>query len=98
MQLVFSAEAEADLEEIGDFIAGDNPSRAASFTRSLRAACVGLCDHPERFPVLRVSASQTLRHRSLSPYRIIYGIRTDVVFIVRIVHGARDLDSLLPPD
>ena len=35
MIVVFTAEAEADLERIGDFIAQDNPRRAASFVTEL---------------------------------------------------------------
>ncbi len=36
MRVVLSKQAETDLEEIGDYIASDNPSRAASFVRELR--------------------------------------------------------------
>jgi toxin ParE1/3/4 len=36
MQLVFSGGAEHDLEEIGDYIAQDNPSRAVTFIREMR--------------------------------------------------------------
>jgi len=38
-RLVFSPRAEADLEEIGDYIARDNPARAISFLEELRAHC-----------------------------------------------------------
>jgi toxin ParE1/3/4 len=38
-RLVFSPRAEADLEEIGDYIARDNPARAISFLDELRAHC-----------------------------------------------------------
>lgn len=40
MQCVFSPLAEFDLEEIGDYIARDNPSRAVTFIREIREPCV----------------------------------------------------------
>ena len=49
VRIIFSPEAEADLESIGDYIALDNPSRALSFTQQMRAACTELAEHPRRF-------------------------------------------------
>ena len=37
-----TAEAENDLEQIGDYIAEDNPKRALSFVLALRDKCLGL--------------------------------------------------------
>jgi toxin ParE1/3/4 len=39
MRLVFSPRAALDLEEIGDYIARDNPRRAISFLGELEAHC-----------------------------------------------------------
>ena len=52
MIVQLSAEAEHDLEAIGDYIARDNPARALSFIRELRSKCAGLADMPERFPLV----------------------------------------------
>jgi plasmid stabilization system protein ParE len=52
-----SAEAERDLESIGDRIAGDNPARAITFIGELRAKCLGLADYPMRFPLVPRSKS-----------------------------------------
>jgi plasmid stabilization system protein ParE len=41
----FSRRAEADIEEISDFIARDNPGRAASFVAELRTRCCQLAEH-----------------------------------------------------
>jgi toxin ParE1/3/4 len=38
-RLFFSPRAEADLEDIGDYIARDNPARAISFLEELRSHC-----------------------------------------------------------
>ncbi len=52
MMVAITAEAERDLEEIGDRIAQDNPQRALTFVRELRTACLALADFPERFPLV----------------------------------------------
>jgi plasmid stabilization system protein ParE len=39
-----SAQAEAELETIGDRIAQDDPARAESFVVELREACLGLAN------------------------------------------------------
>lgn len=95
MRLNFSEAAEADLEGIGDFIAEDNPGRAASFSRELWVACEGLLGYPRRFPLLRVGGDHAFRQRIYLAYRIIYEVRADAVFIVRILHSARDIDRIL---
>ncbi len=50
MRLIFAPLATADLEEIGDYIALDNPPRALSFIRELRAQCRKILDNPLAFP------------------------------------------------
>lgn len=39
MRLEFRPQAERDLESMGDYIAQDNPRRALTFLRELRAPC-----------------------------------------------------------
>ena len=50
MKLVFSPRAELDLEEIGDYIALDNPSRAISFVLELEEHCQKISKRPAAFP------------------------------------------------
>lgn len=39
MGVLFTQLADTDLEEIGDYIAQDNPARALTFIREIRAQC-----------------------------------------------------------
>jgi toxin ParE1/3/4 len=39
MRAHFTPQAEIDLEEVGDYIALDNPARAVSFIREIRQHC-----------------------------------------------------------
>jgi toxin ParE1/3/4 len=45
-RLTFSPDADADLEEIGDFIAEDNPDAAIAFVQRLRRRCHDLLTFP----------------------------------------------------
>ena len=65
MSLVFSPLAESDLEEIGDYIAMDNPARAIEFIEELRDQCRILTQLPLAFPA-REEIAPGLR---VMPYR-----------------------------
>lgn len=49
MRLTLTPLAEPDLEAIGDYIAADNPSRAASFVRELCSQCQRIAANPPRY-------------------------------------------------
>ena len=93
-----SAEAEHDLETIGDYIAQDNPARAISFLRALREKCLGLSDHPERFPLVPRFEGVGVRRRGHGDYLIFCGVEVDRVVIIHILHGAQDYGAVLFPD
>ncbi len=90
-----SAEAERDLEEIGDRIAADNPARAFSFVRELRAKCLGLAEFPERFPLVPRYERHGVRHRVHGNYLIFYRVEAGEVMVIHILHGAMDYAGVL---
>jgi plasmid stabilization system protein ParE len=49
MRAHLTPQAEIDLEEIGDYIALDNPKRAVSFIREVRQHCEKIADGPRRY-------------------------------------------------
>jgi toxin ParE1/3/4 len=93
MSVIFSPEAEADLQQIGDYIAEDNPRRAASFVQELVEHAVRIMDAPLAHPRRDDLAPGLLMavHRS---YLILFRIEAKRVEIARIVHGARDLKRI----
>lgn len=93
-----SAAAERDLEEIADRIAADDPARALSFVRELRAACLGLSDFPHRFPLVPRYEDRGVRHRAHGNYLIFYRAVGEEVTVIHILHGARDYAPLLGTD
>jgi plasmid stabilization system protein ParE len=97
MKVVVSAKAEADLEEIGDWIARDNPIRAASFVRELREACLSLAEMPRAFPLLAHRVGSGIRRKPYRNYLIFYSVCDRRVDILHVLHGARDYDQILVP-
>ncbi|WP_271299827.1 type II toxin-antitoxin system RelE/ParE family toxin [Sphingomonas sp. CV7422] len=95
MTVRFTDHAERELEEIGDFIARDDPWAAGGFVAELRAKCLDLGDFPRRFPIVRQAWGTGIRRRIHKRYVILYRIDDDAVVILHIVHSARDYGDLL---
>jgi toxin ParE1/3/4 len=90
MRFRFSRLAEVDIEEIGDFIARDNPRRAVSYIEELRIRCRKLAEFSEAAPA-RSTLGNGVRVAVFGRYLILYVAHQDVLEIRRVVHGARDL-------
>lgn len=92
MKVAFSARAEADFHEIGDYIARDNPERAGSFIRELRAKCEALADAPLAF--IQRTDLRDLRCCPHRNYLILFKVVRREVRVVRVIHAARDVRQL----
>ena len=95
MIVELSAEAEHDLETIGDWIARDNPARAAGFVDELLEACLGLADFPERNPLVPRYERHGIRHRVHGNCLIFYRVEARKVIVLHLLHGAMDYAGLL---
>lgn len=93
MHIEFSPRAELDLEEIGDYIARDNPSRAVSFLREIRELCAGIAAMPLAAP-LRNELGEGIRMLPFGRYLIFYTADSRIVRIERVLHGARNISDL----
>lgn len=91
MKTIISRMAEMDMVEIGSWIARDSPRAAARMVDRIVAAVDGLGRYPLRYPVLE---RLDLRKRPVGDYVILYRV-DEAVYIVRILHAARDWLSLL---
>jgi len=94
MRLSFSPQAAADLEEIGDYIARDNPSRAVSFIDELETHCHLIAETPGAFPA-REDLTPGLRMAIHGNYLVLFRLTADAVRIERIIHGARRIEGLV---
>ena len=97
MMVHISAEAEADLESIGDYIARDNPMRAVSFVQELRAKCVDLSGMPDAFPLVPRYQRRGIRRRVHGNCLILYRIQNDRIVVIHVLHGAMDYAPILFP-
>jgi toxin ParE1/3/4 len=95
MRLVWSAPALAHLDSIRQYIEQDSsPHYAERFVQRLLLAPERLAAFPESG---RVVPEGDGRHREVieRSYRVIYRLGREVVYIVAVVHGSRDLNASL---
>jgi toxin ParE1/3/4 len=88
MQLRWTEEAATDLERIADYLFEHVPERAPGLVRTIYDALGALLTFPHQGRPGRKDGTRELVLSPL-PYVVVYAVRGDVVFIVRILHGAQ---------
>lgn len=94
-RLLRTSEAIQDLDGIWDYIASDNPAAADRVLDELNERFVLLSKNPEvgeRQPLL---ADGTYRRFTCRNYVIYYRPLEHGIVLVRVLHGARDHETLL---
>jgi len=94
----FTPQAARDLFNIWSFIARDNPEAADRVEAAVFRACDLLADVPLAGRIRKDATSLPLRFwlvRLYSNYLIVYDPEKKRLQIIRILHGARDLPSIL---
>ncbi len=86
--------AAQDLEEIGDYIALENASRAVEFLAELQSHCEIIRRNPEGYRQ-RLEFSKTMRSCAHGNYVIFFESNDSEVAIIRVLHGGLDLQALL---
>jgi toxin ParE1/3/4 len=96
-RLDISPEANRDLIEIGLYIARQSGSqeRADSFLDFIQQTCQMLSTQPAVGELRTEFATGRYRSFSVGNYAIYYRPVTDGILIARILHGARDHNTLL---
>ncbi|MFC3168048.1 MULTISPECIES: type II toxin-antitoxin system RelE/ParE family toxin [Paracoccus] len=98
MIVEITAAAEADLEAIGDYIARDNPARAATFIQELHHCCMELAEMPTAWPTVPRYKRLGIRRRVHGRYLIFYQADPGRVTVLHVLNGAMDVDAVLFPD
>jgi len=83
-----------DLERIGDYIAEDSRGYAAALLRRIRDRARSLEEMAERGRVVPELDEPTVRELVVGSYRLIYEIGDEAVYVLGLIHGARDLPAL----
>ena len=92
-------DAAHDLEEICDYIdRHDSPGRADHVLGQIEKALGRLSEYPERgnYPIELLDVGvREYREISFKPYRIIYRVMAEDVYVLLIADGRRDMQTLL---
>lgn len=90
---ILSPRAESDLEDIGDYIAQDNPARAVQLIERLRDKGHEIARHPDLYR-LRSELGRGRRSCPVGSYVIFFRkIGPQAILIERILPAARDIDA-----
>jgi addiction module RelE/StbE family toxin len=94
-KIIWSPEALADLRSIHDYIAHDSEAIASNFIERLLNDVDRLAEFLLIGARIREFKRSDYRHLIVRPYRVIYRVADDAVFLIAVVHGARDLKRFL---
>lgn len=98
-EVFLTSDAEEDLFEIYNYVAkNDSQEKADVLFNNLKMTCLSLEDYPERGhlpPELERINVREYSEIHFKPYRIIYQIRDNEIFIHCVLDGRRNLQELL---
>ena len=97
--VLLTNDAARDLEEIYNYIAlHDSPQKADYVLSRIEKVFSSLSEFPERgvYPdELLALGIREYREIFFKPYRIVYRVMDNIVYVLLIVDGRRDMQSLL---
>jgi toxin ParE1/3/4 len=97
-QVIWTNVAENDLNEIIEYIAWDNPLNALNILKKIRKKVSDLYTLPERgriIPELKEQGILQYRELIVSPWRIVYRIAEQKIFILSVMDSRRNIEDLL---
>jgi plasmid stabilization system protein ParE len=92
--IVFSTQARKDLADAWDYIAAHNINAADRLVDRVEADVRKLADMPGMGHRRRDVNDVRLLFWAVHPYLIVYRFTRRTVYILRVVHGARDLRKI----
>lgn len=90
-KVIWTETAWRDLERSANYIAEDSPGYAAAFVLRIRESARSLDDLTLRGRVVPELGEPDVRELLVGNYRLIYGVQEKAVYILGLIHGARDL-------
>ena len=98
MKIEWTAPAEADLDDIFDYIARDAPVYAEQYIDRIIDTVETLYEHPRIGRVVREAGQDHIRELIYRSHRILYAIEPNRIAILAVIHGRRDIEQLKPWD
>lgn len=93
-QVVYTRRARKDLVEIGEYIAADSPRAADRLIDGLMDRATLLSENPQ-IGSFRGDIAEGMRLFPVGNYLLLYREIASGIEIVRVLHGARNLEGLL---
>lgn len=90
MKVVFTAAAQKDLRDIGEWLATHYPTVAPHIERRIRNVVERLGRWPESAPRSAGREAVRIAPAGHYPYKVFYRVRDDAVEILHIHHAARE--------
>ena len=91
-------EATIDLQEIIEYISLERISVAKIIYEQIKSKCFSLYTSPERYrivPELNKIGFTQYREIIYIPYRIIYKVTTQDIFVIAVIDGRRDFEDFI---
>jgi toxin ParE1/3/4 len=92
MKIVRTRRANGDLLRIHQYVATHNPAAAEALARKVDRIFRQLAEHPFS-GVEREDLGPELRSRFTPPFVIVYQVRRDAIFIVRVMDSRMDIEA-----
>jgi addiction module RelE/StbE family toxin len=93
--VVWSPQAIRDVESIRAFIAQDSTSYAELVARRIVAAVQRLHSFPESGRMVPERQDPPIREVIVTPYRIVYRLRSEVAEVVTVFRGSREFPEFI---
>lgn len=99
LNLAIRPQAELDIDEIVTYLLETNPQAASKFVMELRQAFTLLSGNPligvkRQYRLLALEGIRLFPLKKYSSYLVFYLNTDEVLEIVRVLHGKRDLETL----
>ena len=97
-EVLWSNTAEIDLKNIIEYIAEDSPSNAFKILKNIKQKVSNLYTFPEKgriVPELRDQEIMQYRELIVPPWRILYRISEESVYILSVLDSRRNIEDIL---
>lgn len=94
LKIKWSPKAASNLEEICDYIAKDSEYYAILFAKKVTAIVKDIPQFPKSGRIVPEYDDENLREKIYEGYRIVYRLKSALVEIVAICHGAKPLGTI----
>ncbi len=92
-KIVWTEDGISSLEDVAGYIAKDSPYYASNFIKKILYSIEKLTNFPQVGRIVPEYNDPTIRELIYQNYRIVYKIKSRVIYIALVVHGFKKLPS-----